>query len=382
MTKQVISGIIAAIIFVAFSACDNTNDDPNADYGILPEQFKVDVPSSLSHEILKSAQNDTLLGNQIYEHLKFFIAVGENAADLVEDIMFVIKAYNIEGIKDFTYLSDDDNRMKHLSVVADVEFNNTVWEYQLTVTDQQSESDPDGGIAMQVFWNNKPIEGIALVKPRNIDRLKNSDAEDAAFSIYYNANGNSNYDEVMEVEIAGLPLPNADIEPYALESMKMFVGKKGEHVDVYGNSNHPNAQFNSADTEAKGFNWAFVASAHNTKNIAVAEVGLPQSNSSATSREVLLVENSMKNVLTQEITNYIIAENPEFEGMESLIIPLLTPYLTNTEAPGFFDQNGFIQALNAPNSEYNELVDRIQLLAPYSPIELNNLEINFNPHND
>lgn len=375
--KRFFIGLLAISTLALFNACENSDTDPNEGYGILPENFKVDIPSAISHEAFKSTTNDTLQGAEIYEHLKFFIAVGESAGTLVEEIMFAIKAYKIENVTDLTYLSDDDNRMKHLTVVSDVEFKNRTWEYKLTITDSDSESNEDGGIAMQVFWNNNPIEGIALLKPYNIDRLKDSDAREAIFSIEYSAAGNEQYDEIMQVEIAGVPLPDATTDPYGLQSMKMFVGKKGELVDVYGNSNHPNAQFNYSDAEALGFNWAFVASGHETKNIGVAEVGLPASDSEEFLREAILVENSIKNVLTREITNSILSENPELEGMEALIAVYLTPYLKNTEAPGFFDKTGFVQAQTAPNSDYTELETRIKNLTPFVPAEVSNLVVSF-----
>jgi len=57
---------------------------------------------------------------------------------------------------------------------------------------------------------------------------------------------------------------------------------------------------------------------------------------------------------------------------------ILNAWLTNTEAPGFFDKHRFIQGGEAPGPEYLPLVDRISGLAPYNPTDIANLEINFN----
>jgi len=46
----------------------------------------------------------------------------------------------------------------------DVEFEGRQWEYQLTITDAESEENSDGGIGMQVFWNKQPVEGICHIQ--------------------------------------------------------------------------------------------------------------------------------------------------------------------------------------------------------------------------
>ena len=80
--------------------------------------------------------------------------------------------------------------------------------------------------------------------------------------------------ESMIVSIAGLPEIDPFLAPFHMDGMKMFVGKKGDQVDVYGNSSHPNAKFL---TEKVGYNWAFVASGSASEDIAVVELGLPLS---------------------------------------------------------------------------------------------------------
>ena len=371
--KKVLLGFIAIATFSVFLSCETKENDPDAGYGILPEKFTVDVPGSLSYGDFKSTSGDTLLGNEIYANLKLFIAVGEGAAQIVEDIMFAIKAYNIEKVQEVTFLSDDDDRVKHLTVLNDVEAEGKNWEYKLTLTDLESENNEDGGIGMQVFWNNNPVEGIAILKPYNIDRISDGEAREALYKIEYTSASTDTYDETMMVEIADIPLDEAD--EYSLQSMKMFVGKKGNIVDVFGNSNHPNAQFNDSDADAVGFNWAFVASADENKNIAVAEVGLPPSNLDSSSRNEILIKYSIQNVLTNEITNFLLAEYPNLIGVD--ITPYIAPYLTNTEDPGFFDAQGFVQAEVAPNTDYATIENRILTLSPFMPAEVSSLEISF-----
>jgi hypothetical protein len=169
-------------------------------------------------------------------------------------------------------------------VVKDSEFDGQMWEFQLTITDADSEGNDDGGKALQVFWNRHPMKGIAILKPYNIDRLNSADMGDAMFRIDYNED-DLFYDATMMVYAAGLPMPSPLENPFALKSLKMFAGKKGDIIDVYGNSDHPNAILISG---TPGFNWAFVAAGNDVKDLGVAEVGLPPSNLDEPSREKLL----------------------------------------------------------------------------------------------
>ena len=180
-TRKSFLGTLALAAILSFSSCENTLfDQENKDYGILPENFKVDIPSSLSNNLksasLKSTEADTLNGNIIYWYLNAFVAVGEGAADIVEAIMWSIRLYHIEDVITLSYTSDDDHRVKNLDVIADVEFEGRQWEYLLTITDAESEGNDDGGIGLQVFWSKHPIEGIAIAKPYNLDRQKHHDA--------------------------------------------------------------------------------------------------------------------------------------------------------------------------------------------------------------
>jgi hypothetical protein len=380
-TRNLFLGIIATTALL-FSSCEE-NVDPKNNYGILPESFKVDIPNSLSNSSFKSAfkstESDTFSGGDIYRHLNTFIAVGEGAADIVEAVMWAISAYHIEDVIFISYTSDDDNRVKNLEVVKESEYADKTWEYQLTITDAESETNEDGGIGMQVFWSKNPTKGIALIKPYNLNRNDNLNLAQAMFSIEYSEEGLGDYESYMIVGIADLPLNGTFENRFEMESLKMFVGKKGDIVDVYGNSNHPNAQFNYNDDETIGFNWAFVASGNQKSDIAVAEVGLPASNADITSRTAILEDNSIKKVFTHEMTNFIVAE---YAKIGITLIPeevsaYITPYLKNADAPGYFNSTGFIQGGTAPSNDYDELATNIQSLVPYNPSEISNLTISF-----
>jgi hypothetical protein len=367
--KMLTVGLLSVTMF---TACEN-NETITPQQDLLPDSFSVDIPTSLSNQ--NSVTNgringrinvDTLKGNDIYLHLNTFIAVGEGAANLVEEFIHGIRKHKIDRIQSLTYISEDDNRKKNLVVTPDATFENQEWDYQLTVTDAESEGKQDGGKALQIFWNKSAkVKGIAIVKPYNCDRVENANAPDATFRIDYTESSSLGYDAQMEVTISGLPLPTPLEDPFAVSTLKMFAGKKGDIVDVYGNTNHPNAILFSGNA---GFNWAFVAAGNDVKNIGVAEVGLPPSKLDETDRNVLLKEYSIKNVFNREITSV-------WPGIDQNI---LNAFLTNTAAPGYFDnKKGFVVGGVSPGADWDELTSRLNSLSPYNPKTISALNVNF-----
>jgi len=379
---KIIKRLFPAVILIALliQSCEldelRTQDEKS---GILPDRFKIDIPgslssnqksSSISQKSTESVQVDTLNGNAIYAHLTNFIAVGEAGAEIIENIILAIALYDIDEPMTLSFESKDDGRVKNLVVEEGGEYAERMWNYVLTITDADSETDPDGGKALQIFWNTNPIEGIAILRPYHIDRAHDRAALDAVVRLEYSEAGTSEYDAYMVVEIAGMPMPDPRLDPYALNSLKMYVGKSGDRIDVFGNSDHPNAYF---FTEKTGFDWAFVASGYDSKNIGVAEVGLPPSTLDETNREVLLKDYSIKNVLTEEINQWFIDEIGLHPDSSDLAI-----YLRNADAPGFFADHGFVQGGISPGEEYNELVNQIKKLSPFNPKSINELQIDFN----
>ena len=358
--------LLLGVLF--FTACENTfNNGPGMEDSILPEELTVEIPAALSADAsaMKSAMAvDTLKGREIYGHLRLFIHTGDHAARLTRHIIYAIRLFNIDRVKTLTYESEDDGRIKNLVVVEAPEFEGEPWEYGLTITDAESEGNEDGGKGMQIFWNSSPKAVITIIKPYNLDRTNESRMAEAMFRIDFSGASELGYDRHMIVSIADLPEIDPLLAPFSMDGMKMFVGKKGENVDVYGNSSHPNAKFL---TEKVGYNWAFVASGSVVEDIAVAELGLPLSTVDSDNREVLLEENSIHNVLYNEVKTVWPHASDE----------LLEAWLTNAEAPGYFDDHGFIKGGEAPGDEFLPLVDRIAGLAPYNPKSIANLEIIF-----
>jgi hypothetical protein len=359
LSSLLLSGIIL------FSGCKNDQGVKPADQSILPENFKVAVPGSMSsaNANLRIA-GDTLKGNAIYEHLRTFIAIGEGASDIVQGIITGIRVYHINKPLSLTFNGDDDHRSKNLVVTENQEFEGNQWEFFLTITDAESEGNADGGKAIEVFWNRNPVKGIAILKPYNINRGSNWGGETAIVRLDYSEAGEHGYDAEMVVSIADIPLASPLTDPFSVSALKMFVGKKGNNIDVFGNSDHPNAVLFSG---TKGFDWAFVGSGLETENIGVAEVGLPPSSLDQSNRTVLLKDYSIKNVFTNEI----LAVWPNISQ------DLINAYLYNTEAPGYFNHGGFVSGGTSPGTEYDPLVVRINALSPYNPKDINELIVEF-----
>ncbi|MEQ9468255.1 MAG: hypothetical protein RLN88_12645 [Ekhidna sp.] len=371
MKKINLVALLSLIVLMLFAvSCDDSIDTPPTEESVLPDRFSIDVPDPLANPDAANGRKagrtaeDELNGNEIYELLSLFIAIGEGAGDLNEAILGGLNSFKISKAFFLSYESDDDGRIKNMVVEEGATYEGQEFEWSITITDAESEGNDDGGKAMQVFWNKEVIKGVAILKPYNIDRIKDAEAGDAIYRIEYSEDA-GNYDAHMIVTIDNLPLEDPEVDPYSISTLKMFVGKKGEVIDVYGNSYHPNATF---FTDSQGFDWAFVASGIHKGSIGVAEVGLPSGNLDSNDRTVLLVENSLKNVFTEQIQT-------AFPGLPQ---EQIDAYLQNTEAPGYFNSDGFIQGGESPDPLFDQFADRLQDLTPYNPADIAALEVNFN----
>lgn len=370
-TLRIVTLLALVALVVGNTGCKK-NDITDPSGSILPTAFKVDIPDAISFEgtfkngTNKTSTYDTLRGNDIYEHMGTFIHVGEEAADIVQHIIFAISLYGIDQAMTLSYVSDDDNRTKNLEVIEGSTYDGVNWEFQLTITDALSTGNPDGGKGLQIFWNRSPIKGIAILKPYNLDRVHDAGLPDMMARIDYSEAGEFGYGAHMIVSINGLPLENPLVDPYSMSTMKMFVGASGATIDLYGNSDHPNANFFNNNT---GFNWAFVASGNDALNIGAAEVGLPPSGLDEDDRTVLLEDNSIKEVFEQQIYDVWPGIDPN----------AVDAYLFNTDPPGYFNNNGFMVGGTSPSQQHTVLANRLPNLTPYNPDDMAGLQIDFKP---
>ena len=366
------------ILITSFASCKkDKNKEEEVEPSILSTNIAIDIPESISHDngTHKSAgigevnpikliergfvniqRSGQLSGDEVYENLRYYIRIGEGSAEIVEAIITAINQYDINKAMELDYVSNDDGRTKHLSVVENANFDNKNWEYKMTISD-------NGNKAMQVFWNNTSVDGITILSPYYID-MTNTDISyiNTLYRIDYTEE-DVNYDATMNVSIAGLPVVATDT--MALKSLRMFAGKKGDIIDVYGNSEHPNIILVDP-TYTGGRNYAFVARGHDVSNIGLAKVALPPS--SVLTNTSILNDYSIETVLTQEI-NAIGITDPT----------IISAFLANTVAPGYFDPTGFISAGTAPTSPtgFSSSFNDISSLKPFVPNDVKNLVITF-----
>jgi hypothetical protein len=354
------------MLSVIFISCEREKIEPE-DSNILPENFRVEIPDALMTSPAKSLKktNDAILGgNTVYFHLTTFIKAGDGAAKIVSDIISAIRTFNLSQPMSFTFQSADDNRAKNVKIIENSTFEDKTWQFQMNITDADSESKEDGGMAIQIFWNKKPVKGIAIIKPYNTNRNTTGAFTNSMVRIDYSEAKENQYEQEMTVYISGLALDNPVINPYSMQTLKMTAGKTGNTVKVFGNSNHPNAVIFSG---TPGYNWAFVAAGSNVSKIGVAEVGLPKSTLNSSNRNTILVQHSLKSVFTSQI----------YATWPSISSELVNFYLQNTDAPGYFNHTGFVAAGTAPGQEYAPFATAIQTLVPYNPYEVSNLILSF-----
>lgn len=360
--------LMFAAFAMLFMQCESDGDmeQTSSDF---PTTFSVDIPSSISRTAtIKSGLDDEYSGREIYEHLNNFIHLGESAAKFVEDVMKGISTHELDKPAELNFTSKDDGRTKHISVVDRVDYDGTTWPHQLTISDVENHTNDDGGKALQVFWNTNPISGIAILKPENWEVNTEDPKGSAIFKVEYSEAGTYGYDVHMIVSITNWEDDHSD--RFHMNVLKMFVGKTRDVVDVYGNSIHPDAYLFLE--EPKGFCWAFVASGNENSNIGVAEVGLPPHNLDDNSRSILLEHYSVENVFTEQIMEWAFQTFGVYPDEETI-----AEYLINTEAPAFFNSNGFVQGGETPSADYEDLVNNIQLLTPYNPKTIDELIISF-----
>jgi hypothetical protein len=369
---------IISIVFVLglFSvSCKKDDNKKTDDAAKFPEKMTIEIPASLSSgdetkTSLKSGAN-ILDGNEIYKALRVYIAVAKGGAKLLDELMDAIRVHNLNRAMDITYTDNDgDGREKHLIVKENITFEGTLYRFALTVTDIQNEGESDGGKAIQIFWNSNPIEGIAILKPKNINVPENL-LNNAIYRIDYTEDV-ENYDASMLVSISNMTLAPRRVDAFSCDRLKMFVGKKGEIIDMFGNSNHPNASFSDSTESNLGLNYVFTASGNYINDYSCAEVGLPPMSLNSSSRQELLKTYSIKNVFIDAIANQYNKSSEEVENYieENNLMQNITP-------PGYFANGRFLSSGDLPEERYNELVNRINLLTPYSPSTISQLNVQF-----
>lgn len=363
MKNLLYSSLVVLFVLIFFAACENPEVDTKSS---VPIKFKVDVPSSISNaSVKKSAQDDSLAGNDLYEHLRTFVWLGESSADFVQSIMTAIQENNIDREMSFSDVSKEDGRLKTFTVKKDVKQENANWDFEIDI------DDPDG-IAAQIVWNNSPVKGFAIINLYNSNRSENHDPNAMIRIDYSEAGDIQPYSNYMIVSISGLDVSNN----FDINALKMFVGKNGNNIDVFGNSNHPKMKLFDLNYN-DGYNWAFVARSNEALDVAVAKVGLTPCNYNELGK--IFTDYSFKNTLGKELhalcDPYVGVWFVDQQAADNHV----NSYLVDAEAPAYFNPNGFISCgQNVPNvAGFTTEFINLNNLNPYIPQMVNDLEIKF-----
>src|SRR6185436_16567858 len=120
--------IIGLALSILLPSCQ-TNPEVAPQEDILPKSFRVAIPAAISNQAVANGgriagrtKGDSLRGNDIYQNLNTFIAVGELGSKTVEAFIEGIRKYHIDRVLSLTYVSDEDNRTKNLVVESQVTF--------------------------------------------------------------------------------------------------------------------------------------------------------------------------------------------------------------------------------------------------------------------
>ncbi len=348
---------IFAFTIIFFSACSEDEDTAPVQDNIIPDRFKIDIPSSISSANSggKLASNpDSIYDvSWIYGGLPHFIQIGEGSADIVSAIISSIYKYNLAQAQSFDFTSDDDGRVKELVIKENSLVNGLTYQFGMQIKDKA-----DDAVAMQVFWNNNPIEGFAVMNVYQMNRVNNdSSTLNTFYKVRYSENI-PNFDAEMEVWISGASVDPVDT--FDVDGLRMRVTKIGNIVTVYGNSNHPQFQFSNGTSGIIGRNYAFRARGDEANEIGVAEVALPPSNVST---------------ITNLYTSYNILEVCKIEygtAVESILF--------NYKAPGYFSETGGFLGdgdYNADPQLWSAVFIDLTALDPFIPSDIRDLVIDF-----
>jgi hypothetical protein len=369
MKKSILIIALGFSLIYLFNSCKKDEIEPNSP-SILPENFSIEVPKLSAFSVWNKDFPYVVQGIHIDYSAADCISLSGFVAKLIDTTIAQIRKYNPTQKSSFTYQSKDDNRAKNIMIYENAEFEGKIWQYQMNVSDADSEENADGGLGFQLFWNQSPLEGIAILRPSNLNMGKLDIFSRATFRVDYSEASN-NYEKEMTVYIKGFKFRSFD-NRYIMESLKMTIGRKANITVAFGNANFPDAQLFNSET---GYNIAVVAAGTNSPIvvaslgsspllIGTSEIGLPFSNLNSTDRKVILEDYSMKNVYINQLKQTHMTP----DGVEMC--------LWGTSVPCYYEGIVMLTTIS-PGPEFDECETALKSLVPFNPSEVTNLQINF-----
>ncbi len=365
--------ILLLFIAIIYFGCKKTIIPQNQN--ILPQNISVPIPHSLSANIEINEKggvaNIPFTGRNVYRYLRRFIFYSEKAVNLIKKQIKFLSNYNISQNYSLT-ISGQDNRPKYIEIKTNQFFDGQNWQYSLTISDLQTESQKqDSGIAMLMYWNLNPTKVCIIAIPFNLDRKNFYNSKNTIIRLDYSQKPGikTKYNEIMTVWIANFPVN--PLQRFSMQNLKIVFARNDSRIDIYGNTSHPYAWL-LLQRDTPGINWAFIASADINKHLAVAQIGLPPNYLDTDNRTTILDSFSVYNVLKREYKQWFIERFGYTPPQDSV-----NQFLNEALAPGFYNASGFVQAGHSPDRDYEFLIGNLQYLSPFNPYTIANLDIDF-----
>ncbi len=373
LSKWLLAILFASSITMSCSKDDKAEPDSQNEF---PERLTVNIPSELSAASSTknsvAAADDRFDGKAMYANLRVFIGIAQSGAQFLDAIMDAIRIHQLNQPMDIEFADNDDSgRTKHLVVEENKMYEGAEYRFRLNLTDVADETSSGDGLGMQIFWSGNPVRGIAILKQKHLNHV-NNDLGDAVIKIEYSEAQTSGYDATMIVSISGIAMKNPSVDKFSADRIKLFVGKKGDIYDLFGNSNHPNGYLGTSQPAEIGLNYAFVASADDANNRAVAEIGLPPMSLVATTKSEIINKYSIRNVIVEAVARDFNLSIVETENHEYFINSVL-----DIDPPAFFANGNLVSTGTAPSSDYGDLITRKDALSPYSPKAVSGIVVEF-----
>jgi hypothetical protein len=296
-------------------------------------------------------------GADLYQHLRTLVYVAEYSADLVNTALRTLHMYEISGPTTFTYISDDDNRIKSVIVREKIPFENETWDYELAVSDETE------GKAFVIYWNRNPRRAIAFMFRKAFD-----------FNVIFMRNtlirldyseSDAVFDRTMMVRLVGLDSTSV----HYMSKLKMFAGQAGDVVRFYGNTIHPSAYIVDA-SHTGGRAWCFKGRNDVVQDIAVALCALPVISLSNNEMPILWTDYTMEKVLEAEITDAYVDIAPA----------TLETYVKEARGAAYFiGRQGFVgNDTNIPDHPgFTSAFIDLSGFDPWAPYDIYTMNINF-----
>lgn len=354
-TMKLFKVLFLSSLMCAFISCNDTSELDESQELQLPTSFSIDIPSSISNNDFelggRVSEEGVIKGEDIYRAVPGFIKIGETSAEIIDLALVLGSVLQSSNVRAFTIEDSEDGRAKHFEINEDVVRNGVNYQFEMTAIDVA-----DDELALQLLWNNSPVEGIGVLRPYYLNRSE-TENPNAFVRINYSED-DPIYDATMTVSVVGLEMENIN-DP---DNIKMFVGRVGDTVDVIGNSNHPNAVIID-DTFSGGRNYAFVGRGNESENIGVIELSLPPS--SVQIADVLELY-SVYNVLEEEIA-----------AVANLDQSTIDNVLSEAGAPAYFNESGFIASGDTFIDGFSSDFISFEGIQPFVPVEVRDLEVSF-----